>query len=522
MEKRLSGRSPSAVRIAILLALLAVSCGLRLRGLDHDLAYDITSYSGSFITDEGWYNKSARSLALWGEWGHEMDRNIYTHTPLFALWMAGVFKVFGVSLEVARSASIGAFFLSLWILYLICRTRRGVETSLATCLVVSVTLHVVTFSRMAIVEPTGVAVSLAALFLWIKYPARPMVCVLSVALAACAMFLKVGFVFTPGVVGLLWLADAAGLTVMASRRQALRLILAIGVVGTTAVLAMLGVRAGAGRDWYEMQDVAVYEQTSTVGLRDSLNYQVWSVEEFLFEEPQRLVLLIAAGMMFAALLLPWTARDARRQASGRAWLAMALWAVAGFVLFSMFEYRMPRYYYYLIYPLAFLALEGSAAFFTRRYRRLAAAGVLALHLVAQLPDWGRWLDRGPSSSQSDMARAVAARITGDATEDRPPVLLGLNAAVVALFDDRIRPLEWEFVEPEALCRRVEWWRPPYFLAYVSQLPDALCPGIIRELRPLDYHTVMGRWYYDSDVVLTRVVYEGPGVSRGPRATFGGS
>ncbi len=462
-----------------------------------------------------------------------MDRNIYSHTPLFTLWLAAVFEVFGVSLESARANSIFAFFASLGILYLICRTRHGVVTSLAACVAVSATLHVVTFSRMAIVEPTGVAVSLAALWLWIKYPARASACVASVALAACATFVKIGFVFTLGVVGLLWLADAAGLTAVSSKERARRLVLAIGLTGATAAAVWLGVRGWAGRDWHEMQAVAVYEQTGTAGLRASLDYLYWSVEEFLVEEPQRLVLLLAAGLMLPALLLPWTARAARRRAAGRAWLAMTLWALAGFGLFSMFEYRMPRYYYFLIYPLTFLALEGAAAAAlclppsggtalrlppsggTGRGARRLATAVLAAHLAVQVPSWGRWLDREPSSSQADMARAVAARITEPGA---PPVLLGLNAAFVALFDDRVRPLEWEFVEPEVLCRRIDWWRPPYFLHYDSQFPDQLCPGIVRELRPLDYHTVMGRWYYDSDVVLARIVYQRPGTSRSPLAS----
>ncbi len=519
-----------------LLALLAISCGLRFFGLDHDLGYDISSYSGTFITDEGWYHKSARSLALWREWGHAMDRNVYSHTPLFALWMASVFEVFGVSLSVARTNSILAFVVSLWILYLICRTRHGVVVSLAACLAVSATLHVVTFSRMAIVEPTGVALSLAALWLWIRYPARSdrwrafgatRACLASITLAVGATFVKVGFVFTLGTVGLLWLADAAGLTAARSKAQAWRLVLVLAATGGLTLAVLFGVRDWAGRDWAEMQELAVYEQTGTVSLRDSLDYVYWSVEEFLLEEPQRLVLLVAAGLMAAAVLLPWTAAAARRRAAGRAWLAMALWAASGFVLFSMFEYRMPRYYYFLIFPLTFLALEGVAAFFALRMsasgeterggRRLVAA-VLAAHLLAQVPDWGRWLDREPSSSQADMARAVAARITSEEeSTGAPPVLLGLNAAFVALFDDRIRPLELEFVDPEVLCRRIEWWRPPYFLHYESQFPDRLCPGIVRELVPLDYHTVMGRWYYDSDVVLARVVYGRAGSHRGPHA-----
>ncbi len=493
--------------------LLALSCGLRFRGLDHDLAYDITSYSGTFITDEGWYNKSARSLALWGEWRHPMDRNIYSHTPLFALVMAGVFEVLGVSLEVARGASIVAFFASLWLLFLICRTRWSTEMALIACVAVSATLHVVTFSRMAIVEPVGVAVSLAALVLWIRYPRRTGACLASVALAACAVFLKVGFVFTLGVAGLLWLADAAVLF-RRSPARARRLALAFTGVGMGAVVVMLGVRGWAGRDWFEMQAVAVYEQTGTAGPGASLSYLIWSVEEFLLEEPQRLVLVAAAAAMSLALFLPWTAQRARRSVTGRAYLAMTLWALAGFVMFSMFEYRVPRYYYFLIYPLAFLALEGVAAFSSERGARNAAVAMLVLHLAVQIPDWGSWLERGPSASQADMARAVTARIT-DGRE--PPVLLGLNAAFVALFDQRVRPLELEFVEPEVLCRRIEWWRPSWFLHYDSQLPEyqQLCPGIVRELRPLEYHTVMGRWYYDSDVVLARIVYESPGTSRGP-------
>ncbi len=532
----------SRVRIAILLALLALSCGLRFGDLDHDLAYEISTYSAALITDEGWYHKSARSLALWGEWGHEMDRNIYSHTPLFTLWMAAVFKVFGVSLETARANSIAAFLVSLWLLYLISRTRWSVEVALAVCLAVSATLHVVTFSRFAIVEPTGVACSLAALVLWIKYPARTEVCVASVALASCAFFLKVSFIFTPIVVAVLWLCDAVDLaardvgTVTANGAapagwseycRALRrprawararpLVLAVASTGVATVIALLGVRAWAGRDWFEMQVVAFYEQTDTVGPRDSLIFEIESVLEFLLEEPQRLVLLVAGGLMLPALLLPWTARAARRRVLGRAFSAMALWAVAGFVLLSLFEYRVPRYYYFLIYPMAFLALEGVAAFFTERGTAIAVAGMLGLHLAVQVPAWGSWLDREPSASQADMARAVVASVTSG---DEPPVIVGVNAAFVALFDRRVRPLEIEFVEPEMLCPRIDWWRPPYFLHYESELPEVgeLCPGIVRELLPIHYYTVMGRWYFDSDVVLARMIYDRPGESRDVRAT----
>ena len=489
----------------LLLALLGVTFILRFHFLEQDLEYDITTYSGALITDEGAYNKCARSLALWGELRHPMDRNVYVFTPLYTLVMAAAFEILGVSLETTRVVSIGSFVVSLGCFFFICRTRWSVNASLFASLAISSTLHVVTFSRLGIVEPVGVAFSLAALLLWVRGRGRALHCVASMTLAACAFFTKIAFMFTLGAVALLWALDVWAAVRDRSWRQVVRLGLGIALVLGVTGLAFLGLERFAGRDWAEMQELAVSEQTRTLGLR-TVMFELESIREFLLLERGRVALLAASLLMGPALWHRRTAVAARSRTEDRAYLAMALWAATGFVMFSMFEYRVPRYYYFLIYPLFYLAMEGPAAFFAPRHRRAALLGLVAVHLAVQMPIYKTWLAREPDATQADMARSVARRVTNG---DYPPVLLGLQAPFVALFDERIRPLEFQFVKPETLCRRIDWWRPPYLVHYESQIVgfESRCPGVVAGLEPLAYYWVMHGFYYDSGVILARILYE---------------
>ena len=50
-----------------LLALLVVSVLVRFGGLATDPPYSIVSTSGTFLTDEGWYSKSAQLHARFGD-----------------------------------------------------------------------------------------------------------------------------------------------------------------------------------------------------------------------------------------------------------------------------------------------------------------------------------------------------------------------------------------------------------------------------------------------------------------------
>src|SRR5690606_16770590 len=93
--------------------------------------------------------------------------------------------------------------------YLAMRTRWGRLPSLLACLGISVNLSTFTYSRLAIAEPLGTHLSVAALALWVLGRRSGVLAQAgSLLLASAAFFVKISFVFTVIAVALLVLWDA--------------------------------------------------------------------------------------------------------------------------------------------------------------------------------------------------------------------------------------------------------------------------------------------------------------------------
>ena len=487
----------STVFSALLLVLIIALCVLRFRHLGNDLPYGIVSHSTAFVTDEGWYTKSAQLLARYGLWRTELDFSFYSHTSLYALGMSFVFRLFGVGLEVARSVSVVSFWVSLVVFYVMARTALPRLPALLGCLAISATLSVVTYSRMAIVEPVGVAISLLALLLWVVGRGRSAWCVASLCLASMAVFLKLSFVFTFGVVAALWLLDA-WIAVRRHRRHAVVLVLSVVLATVGTVWGLSEVRQWAGEDW------AAFSRGSAVSNVQALDLSMITKSElkalrYRSRDPDKVALILAALLIVPAFL--------RRVPSmvellnDRAFLAMASWGTAGFALFSSIPYQPSRYYYFFSFPLTFLALWSINHFWGTR-RVPATVFFVGLHLMLQIPGYVIWLSRGEPSSYSQMARDVASVVNEDT------VLLGSNAAYVSLFSERIRPLEIRSPQVSELCARVDRWRPGMVIHYVEDLPPLKdqCPTLVAHVSPVKTYWVMAGWPHHSPMVLATIHY----------------
>ena len=152
-----------------LFALIVLSVALRFWNLEADPPYGIISDSGAFLTDEGWYSKSAQLHVKTGEWTNEHDYVWRSHNALFTMLQVGVFQTFGISVGVARSLSVFAFVLSLLAFYGICRTVMTRTMALTSCLIVSITLQNFAYSRMALIEPVGTAFAIGGLWMWVRF-----------------------------------------------------------------------------------------------------------------------------------------------------------------------------------------------------------------------------------------------------------------------------------------------------------------------------------------------------------------
>ncbi len=498
-----------AIGAAVLGLLLALSVGLRFHHLECDLPYGIVSDSHTFVTDEGWYNKSALLLERFDEWSNPGDFNHYTHTILYTVLMTGVLEIFGTSLVTLRAVSVVAFLISLAAFYGLSRTVLPRRLALLAALAVSATMSVVTFSRMAIVEPVAVAPSLVALWLWVRRPQHPGWALVSLLLAAATVFLKVSFAFTLGTVALLVLGDAAWLARQGRRRQAIVLAVLTAAVLAATALGLKGVWSWAERDAELFQHKTALAHVDDHSFTEMLVKEAWAIRHRSLD-PDKVVPVATMAILLPILLLHRQRRGSLVHAFGqRATLAMLVWGASGFLQFSAIHGRFPRYYYFLTFPLVFLLLQVLGAAARSRWLPISAV-VLGLHLMVQLPQTARWLSRGADDSYARLARGVVAQV--EAGSEPPVLLIGPAAPFVAFFGGSIRPLSLDFdFDPEDYCAVLERWQPDFIIDYprtVAEIRET-CSGTVAGLEPLDHYRFMEHWHRKSVMVLARLVYHTP-------------
>jgi hypothetical protein len=130
---------------------------------NHSLWADWSKY-----TDEGWYSDAAIRQIQLGHWDLPGDFNPGAALPVWPALELAVFRATGVSLAAARALAVAAFGLGLVCCYLLMRRWLiGLgEVSLAPALAVlllAVSPMCFAFSRLAILEPLLVLLTLAAL-----------------------------------------------------------------------------------------------------------------------------------------------------------------------------------------------------------------------------------------------------------------------------------------------------------------------------------------------------------------------
>src|SRR3954451_802138 len=112
-------------------------------------------------TDEGWWSNAAIRTHLQGNWYIPGDFNPAAAAPVWPVLQWVVFCFTGVSIAAARGLAVGFFFANLGLSYLFLRARgpRWMGLLAVTLLVASPFLYC--FSRLAILEPLLMALTLA-------------------------------------------------------------------------------------------------------------------------------------------------------------------------------------------------------------------------------------------------------------------------------------------------------------------------------------------------------------------------
>jgi hypothetical protein len=318
-------------------------------------------------TDEGWYGNAAVRAHLFGNWYVPGDFNPAPAVPVWPFLEWVVFFLFGVKIEVARGLAVAFFFANLALSYLLLRTRgtRWMALLAVTFLVTSPFLYA--FSRLAILEPMLIALTLAALNLAVRLPRfrRPVtMSVLVGVLFTLMMLTKTTAIF---------LAPALGWALIAPlwQRRKIAVRCALAAAGTFVLLfgAWIGVviESGLWRDYQYLFIVNRYPKPTEFYW--PLLSLWWSFRGGLWIDH---ALIPLAGLVALGVLLTWRAawsRELRRNPV----FAASLLAVGGYILFMTYQnHPQPRYFTVVAFFSFFVAAMGIEALL-----RVAAGSALS-------------------------------------------------------------------------------------------------------------------------------------------------
>ncbi len=485
---------------------------LRFVAIERDPPGGIVTSSGAFLTDEGYYLKAAALHHAFGSWRNEHDANWCVVTPLYSLLTVAMGYVFHPLLVPARYLSVACSVGCVAAFYALCRRARSRAESLACCLLAAAAFDNFAFSRLAFVEPMGTLFGLLALYFWVGWRGRWVWAVASCACAAAAMLTKLNLVYTPAAVGLLWLWQARAAWRGGDRRGALGI---GGVLAATACLGGLAIALAVGEPGEARHlrgSVANIADVSSLG--DVLSHEAQLFWYHSLHSSRRA--LVVAAVLGAVCWLavgrgrPRSAPEAA--ASARHLAAMAAWGAVGMLFFGFFDYQVPRWLTFTIYPFAYVAVSAVARVAPQRRRGLVLGLLVAAYALSQAPAVGRYLTRPPGTSLLDMARDVARRLEAE----RPPVVLAGNCShLVALFSKQVRPIAGEQLDVEQMRQSMRHWRPAYVLAYRKEREPLLreCADLFAGFRRIASYQVVANYFDDHDIVLYRVEYREGAPSR---------
>jgi hypothetical protein len=307
-------------------------------------------------TDEGWYGNAAFRAHLFGNWYLPGDFNPAPGVPVWPFLEWVLFFFTGVTVQAARGLAVAFFFANLLLSYLLLRSRgpRWMALLALTLLVTHPFLY--SFSRLAILEPMLITLTLGALNLGVRLSnfRRPVWSSVVIGLLFTLMILtKATALFL-----LPALAWAVVLPLWKERRLLLRC--AVAAAGASAVSfglwMTLVVRSGLLPDFDYLFFVNTYIKPTEfywpfVSLWWSFHGGLW-VDHILFP----LAGLVVAGAAFTS-----------RNPCGRKLLldpgfGASVLAVGGYILFMTYQnHPQPRYYAVVAWFSFLVVAQGAQA-----------------------------------------------------------------------------------------------------------------------------------------------------------------
>lgn len=315
-------------------------------------------------TDEGWWANAAVRAHLSRHWFQEGDFNPAVALPAWPALEWVVFAAAGVTVEAARGLAVMLFFANLALSYLLVRARGPRWAGLLAVTLMAASPFLYCFSRLAILEPLLIALTLGALNLAVRAGRwrRPALGAAGAGLLfALAMLTKTMAVFlAPAIAWAMWMAlRRASKPVWKCGASALAA--AAGAYGAwLALIAHFGLMA----DYRYLFFINDYPKPKGF-LWPAVSFY-WSLHGALWID--RVLIPLAGAASAAAVAAAWLGH----RSDGTRWqerglpadpaFGACLWAVAGSILFMTYQdHPQPRYFTLVAYFAFILVALGVAA-----------------------------------------------------------------------------------------------------------------------------------------------------------------
>lgn len=412
--------------------------------------------SNDYFTDEGFDCNNAILAVMHGHWYKQGEFNNAVDAPLWPLLLFLPFKIFGVSIVVARLVTTSLYFASVGMTYLfVKRWSDGVSGALVTIILAS-NFVAMQFSRLAVPEAVWLFLVIAAL-LTAQHAEKDGSLRLSFAsglLAAAAVTTKMtaAFAIVP-LLGVLWIRIGKSREFVRSACAAI----AGYLFPILAYRFLLVHRYPADHEVYVGMNISV-RRVTTVGQWIMqwvhLALGIHMLDRLLWLACGA-VLLIVAGVLIFRL------RPAR-SINPLIWIA-STWLVLNMAALSFVTYFPVRYCFSLIVPVAIVTVIGVRIIFEIWPR--AAVLLYAMIACSCLINVAEsiWYEAHPEYSYEAMASSIKRHVQSDGVTH--PQIMGAIAATLALYSE-IPPLGDQLgTIPRA--DRIARFDPAY---YISQQP----------------------------------------------------
>jgi 4-amino-4-deoxy-L-arabinose transferase-like glycosyltransferase len=120
-------------------------------------------WAGDFYTDEGWEANAATRAVLNGQWHTPGELNLAVESPLWPAILYYPFKVFGVSIALARGIAMTFYACGVGAMFLFARRLSNTSDATLTAALLSANLLGFTFGPAALIEPVFTCFVICAL-----------------------------------------------------------------------------------------------------------------------------------------------------------------------------------------------------------------------------------------------------------------------------------------------------------------------------------------------------------------------